>query len=497
TIIFLNGKTDPFQSSSLGYFSGKWNTQAQQTMDSYIGSANYDIGHLLMGYATGGNAGCIGCVCNAGNKGAGATGFKDDLTSDPFIVDFWDHEIGHQFGANHTFDYNYEGSIAQMEPGSGSTIMGYAGTTGATDLQPHSDPYFHAVSIQQIDTYITTGTGSTCGVLKTTKDHIPTAKAGSNYTIPASTPFALNGNSTDKDALDSLTYCWEQYDVFQNNGTSNKYPNANSTTGPVFRSLTPTISKQRNFPALSSILDGTNGNEWEVLPAVSRTLHFRLTVRDNYPGKGSTASDDMTVTVDGNSGPFNVTYPNTAVNITGGKKKTITWNVANTNLAPVNCANVSILLSTDGGLTFPTVLAGIKPNNGSAKILIPAINTTHARIKVVGKGNIFFDVSDADFTITSSGSFAADDASANTIAKTINVHPNPAKDFTNVVFNASANKCDLELSSSAGKIVYRKSLNNISKGNTERIPLTGFSKGVYMLKITTDTGTQTQQIVVY
>ena len=169
TIIFLDGKTDPFQSSALGYYSGAWNTQSQKTMDSYIGSANYDVGHLLMGYATGGNAGCIGCVCQNGLKGSGATGFTTDLTTDPFVVDFWDHEIGHQFGGNHTFDYSFEGTIAQMEPGSGSTIMGYAGTTGSNDIQPHSDPYFHAVSVQQIDTYITTGTGATCAVCNTNR----------------------------------------------------------------------------------------------------------------------------------------------------------------------------------------------------------------------------------------------------------------------------------------------------------------------------------------
>ncbi|MBV9961706.1 MAG: zinc-dependent metalloprotease [Parafilimonas sp.] len=497
TIIFLNGSTDPFTSNARAYSTGKWNTESQQAIDTYIGTANYDVGHLLMGYPTGGNAGCIGCVCSAPKKGSGATGFTTDLTTDPFIVDFWDHEIGHQFGANHTFDYSYEGSGAQMEPGSGSTIMGYAGTTGTYDIQPHSDPYFHAISIQQVYNYITSGTGHVCAVLSSNHDAVPTAKAGADYTIPKSTPFVLTANSKDKDP-DTLTYCWEQFNSFVN-GTSSKFPSATATTGAVFRSLTPTVSKQRFFPVLSNILDGSNGNKWEVLPSVSRTMNFRLTVRDNHPGGGQTTSDDMVVTVDGNSGPFRVTTPDSIVTWRGGDSKKITWDVANTNLAPVNCQRVRILLSTDGGQTFNILLVDSAPNDGSVRITVPdTINTKKARIKVEAIGNIFFDISNADFKIRPSAGFAGADANAvaSSIDNNVKVQPNPAKDFTTVTFSATSATCNLILSNANGKVVYNKTLNNIYKGLSEKISLAGLTQGVYYLNITTDKGTQTEKIIV-
>jgi reprolysin-like metallo-peptidase family M12B/type IX secretion system substrate protein len=495
-IIFLDGKTDPFQSSSLGYYNGNWNTQSQSALDTYIGSKNYDIGHLLMGYSTGGNAGCIGCVCDNSLKGSGATGFTTDLTTDPFIIDFWDHEIGHQFGGNHTFDYGYEGTIAQMEPGSGSTIMGYAGTTGSTDIQPHSDPYFHAVSIQQIDAYITSGKGASCAVITPTGNIAPRVKAGKDYTIPKSTPFALTATGGDGNASDSLTYCWEQYDVFKNNGTSYKFPDSTSTTGPMFRSFTPVTSGKRSFPALPSILNGTNYNKWEVLPAVNRTLNFRVTVRDNHPGGGSTKTDDMVVTVAKNSGPFKVTSPNTNVSWVDGSQHTIKWDVANTNAAPVNCTHVSIKLSLDGGHTFPITLKSNTLNDGAAKVILPMNTTTKARIIVIADDNIFFDISDKDFKIIAADKPENSIASGIAVAKIISVQPNPANNYTNIIFNFPVKNCTLFLTNADGKVLLNKTLGSIAKGSTEKILLQQFSKGVYFLKISTGEQIQTEKIIV-
>jgi hypothetical protein len=495
-IIFLNGATDPFLSSASGYSSGQWNTQAQKAIRQYIGNANYDVGHLLMGYSTGGNAGCIGCVCNTSNKGMGVTGFTTDLTSDPFIVDFWDHEIGHQFGANHTFDFSNEGTIAQMEPGSGSTIMGYAGTTGSYDVQAHSDPYFHAISIQQIDQYIATETGNTCGTLTTINSKAPVANARNDYTIPKSTPFTLTA-AAYKDAIDSVTYCWEQFDDYTP-GTSRRIPKATSTGGPVFRSFNPSVSRQRTFPSLSSILDGTNGNKWEVLPSVNRTLNFRLTVRDNHAGGGRTANDDMVVDVDGTSGPFTVTTPNTNVTWQAGTTHVVKWKVNNTDVAPVNCTKVKILLSLNGGQTFDSVLVNSTINDGAAQITLPAgISSTKARIKVASIGNIFFDISNANFTITPSSPFAAKASDAAAVALSdIKVQPNPAKGFTNVIFNAPSDNCSLILTNSEGRSVYNKTLNAVYKGRIEKISLAGLSPGTYFLRIITDKDTQTQKIIV-
>lgn len=392
-IIYLDSLTDPWATSNSG-----WNTTTETTIDNQIGSANYDVGHLL-NYTTynNGNAGCIGCVCTAGSKGKGWTTYQV-VQGSYLVIDYWAHELGHQFGGNHTFTHKQEGTIAQVEPGSGSTIMSYAGITGATDVQAHNDAYFHAVSIQQITDYIQTGNGKTCGTTLNLTNSMPVANAGADYTIPKSTPFNLTGTGTDADA-DVLTYNWEQMDAFGTTTNSNTYPSATSTKGPVFRSYTAVTSPSRTFPQLSSVLSGTNANTWEVLPSVARTLAFRLTVRDNHAGGSANVSDDMVVTVSSTTGPFAVTQPNSALTWGTGSQQTITWSVAGTNASPINCANVNILLSTDGGQTFPAVLAANTPNDGSQVVTLPSVLSSMCRIKVESVGNIFFDISNTDFVI--------------------------------------------------------------------------------------------------
>jgi hypothetical protein len=112
----------------------------------------------------------------------------------------------------------------------------------------------------------------------------------------------------------------------------------------------------------------------------------------------------MIVTVSAASGPFAVSSPNTAVSYVGGTTQTITWAVASTTAAPVSCANVKITLSTDGGQTFPIVLAASTPNDGTETVVIPNTATTTARIKIEAVGNIFFDISNTNFTITAPAS---------------------------------------------------------------------------------------------
>ncbi len=394
-IIYLYPASDPWTSSS------QWNSGTQTTIDNVIGNANYDIGHLLAGVATtsgnNGNAGCIGCVCVTGSKGSGFTAHTD-LTGDPLVVDYWTHEMGHQFGANHTFTFQNEGTGVNMEPGSGSTIMGYAGITGSTDVQPHSDDYFHAASISQITDYIKT---APCAVSTITGDNTPTANAGLDYTIPKSTAFALNGTGTDADASDVLTYTWEQYDTYASG--SNTFPSATATSGPVFRSILYSTNPTRVFPNLTTILAGNTTNTWEAVPSVARALNFRFTVRDNHAGGGNNNSDDMKVTVSSASGPFAVTAPNTNVSWAANSSQTITWNVASSNLSPVNCANVKISLSADGGNTFPNVLSASTPNDGSETLTMPNITGTQCRVKIEAVGNIFFDISNTNFTLTAAG----------------------------------------------------------------------------------------------
>ncbi|NII29842.1 T9SS type A sorting domain-containing protein [Pseudoflavitalea sp. X16] len=389
-IIYLTASSDPW--------TNEYNTKTQQTIDAVIGSANYDIGHLVHRGSNNGNAGCIGCVCVAGQKGSAFTSHTTP-EGDPFVVDYSTHEMGHQFGANHTFSFQTEGTGANMEPGSGSTIMGYAGITGSTtDVQPHSDDYFHAKSIEQVTDYIKGTTGGGCAVVTITGNSTPTANAGANFTIPRSTPFVLTGTGTDANAGDVLTYTWEQYDNYASG--SSTVPSATATSGPQFRSVSYSTNPSRLFPNLASVLGGTNTNKWEVLPSVARTLNFRFTVRDNHSGGGNNNSDDMQVIISSAAGPFAVTAPNTAVTWAPGSSQAITWSVNSTNAAPVNCANVKISLSTDGGNTFPIVLLASTANDGTETITVPNNVTTQARVKIEAVGNIFYDISNTNFTIS-------------------------------------------------------------------------------------------------
>lgn len=390
-VIYTSASTDPYTTN--------YNSQVQSTLTSVIGEANYDVGHLFVAAANDGNAGCIGCVCTNNSKGSAFTAATPP-TGDLFDIDFVAHELGHQFGANHTWSYADERSGFNMEPGSGSTIMGYAGIT-RQDVQPNSDAYFHSASIQQVTNNIKT---KTCPTSTATGNAVPTASAGIDYTIPKSTPFMLTGSGTDANG-DALTFCWEQFDNAASTATdASSAASATRTSGPTFRSYNPTTSPVRYFPRLSSVLAGattTTGSEItvEALPSVARTMNFRLTVRDNRAGGSANKSDDMIVTVNGTAGPFSVTAPNTAVSYVGGSSQTITWNVSGTTTNGVNCANVDILISTNGGTTWSTLLAAT-PNDGTQAVTIPNTAGTANRILVKGTNHIFFDVSNTNFTIT-------------------------------------------------------------------------------------------------
>lgn len=386
-VIFLDAATDNITDGSPSTMIN----QVQTICDAQIGDANYDIGHI---FSVGGDglAG-LGVVCVTGQKARGVTG-RSQPVNDPYDIDYVAHEMGHQFGATHTQNNscNRTASTA-VEPGSASTIMGYAGIC-APNVQGNSDDHFHAVSIKQMWDNIQSS--ASCGVLSDTNNAAPTANAGSDYSIPKSTPFVLRGAATDADGTSSLTYNWEQID----NEIATMPPASTNTGGPAFRSMPSKSSPNRYMPALATVVSGNTSSTWEVVPSVARDMNFALTVRDNHAGGGNSARDDMKVTVT-DAEAFTVTEPSIAVTWNTGSTQTITWNKGTTDAAPISCANVNIKLSTDGGVTFPITIKANTPNDGSEEIIIPDNASTQARIMVEAADNIFYNINSTNFTINS------------------------------------------------------------------------------------------------
>ena len=392
-IYFGNTNSDPW--------TNEWNTKTAQTIDAAIGVTNYDIGHNF-NTTGGGNAGCISCVClstsqTSTHKGRGYTG-SSNPTGDPFDIDYVAHEMGHQFGGYHvmnTCSRSGSGST-EVEPASGSSVMGYAGIC-PTNVQANSHDDFNYVNVRDISANIQTG-NSTCATIINLTNNPPTASAGNDYVIPKSTAYVLEGTATDPDGTASLTYNWSQNDPAQSPG--NAAPLSTYTVGPLYRALPPSTSPNRWMPKLTDVIAGNLTPTWEVTPSVGRIMNFSFIVRDNDVNGGQTASDLMKVTVDGNSGPFVVTSQNTAVTWNAGASETITWNVAGTATGAVNTPNVNILLSLDGGFTYPITLASGVPNNGSAIITVPINSTTTTgRVMVRGANNIFYDINNTNITI--------------------------------------------------------------------------------------------------
>lgn len=414
SIIFTNPATDGYTSDNA---TAMFN-QNQTIMDRVIGPANYDIGMVFDGHVYAfqpghflfEGQGLFESVGVNGIKGKGVTILRSIEPSSTSAIWVVAHEMGHKFGALHTFNSTIEDcgtsrtAAFAYEPGSGSTIMGYRGgfapndqylpLCGGDDLRS-TDTYFHAASIEQIINYTTFGRGNCCPTLTDTGNTPPTVDAGSDYTIPASTPFKLTATGSDSDG-DTLTYTWEQFDL----GAPGP-PHTDNGNRPIFRSFAPVLSAARTFPQLSDILSGTS-TFGESLPTTTRTMNFRVTARDNHPGGSGINIGAMRVNVVSGGGAFAITQPSSSATWVAGSTQTVTWNVADTSNAPISCANVRILLSLDGGNTFPVTLASSTPNTGTATVIIPNTPTSTARIKVEAVGNIFFNISLPNFTITGS-----------------------------------------------------------------------------------------------
>lgn len=456
--------------------------QSQTVIDGFIGSANYDIGHTVS--TGGGGLAQMYSPCSP-NKARGVTGTNQPV-GDPFDVDYVAHEMGHQWGANHTFNNFCSGNrnnSTAVEPGSGSTIMGYAGIC-PPNVQGNSDAHFHAVSLAEMDNFVN-GQGS-CSVNTSTNNMAPVITSIPNYTIPYGTAFVLRGNATDIDSS-TLTYCWEQ----TNPQVSTQPPLSTNTTGPNFRSYPPSDSPNRYMPRIQNILAGNLTPTWEVVPFVGRSMNFALTVRDNDgPFGGQTARANMTVTTSGTIGPFSVTSQNTSTAWTTYTTQTITWDVAGTTNAPVNTSHVNIRLSIDGGMTYPILLAENTPNDGSEQITVPGVNTNSARVMVEAVNNIYFSINAAPISIT--GTVGTEDFELSNFT----VYPNPNKGNFTVAFDSqSSNDIKISVFDIRGRQILSEQYQNTGTFS-QNINLGNAEAGIYIVNVEDGNTKETRKIIV-
>ncbi len=509
SIIYYDATTDPYSDAAN---MANWNAELQANLTSVITAANYDIGHMFGATGGGGNAGCIGCVCVAGSKGSGITSPGSGLPQgDSFDIDYVAHEMGHQLGGNHSFTFSSEGTIAQTEPGSGSTIMGYAGIT-SYDVQAHSDPIFSYKGIYQIQTNLN---GKTCPVSTSLSgvNATPVVNAGADYTIPVGTAFMLSGTATDADTSDVLTYLWEQNDV----GTA---ANASSqviqtkTAGPTFRTFKPSANKFRYFPQMGKILAGTlavttaGNSNWETVNSVARTLNFTFTARDNHAGGGQTQTDASIITVNATGGAFSVSSQNTTgLSFAGLSQQTVTWVKGSTDVAPFNSPTVDILLSTNvstsletfnattpttpNSTTWTTIASGVT-NNGSYTVTLPDVATTKTtcRFMVKAVGNVFLAVNSKNFTITPS-------LTTNEFGFTnFSIYPNPSRGNFNVKFDSnSSNEISIVVNDIRGRSIFEKQYSNTGLID-QNVQLSNVESGVYLVTVKDGTQKIVKRIVI-
>lgn len=392
-VIYVTGDTIPFPDQKAGFEMLGRNTQV---LNNLIGSENYDIGHVYGLCTDTGGVARLGSACDPGSKGAGVSCFSGSVIGVTNRVVA--HEIGHQMAASHSFNFcggENESPGTAYEPGSGTTIMSYAGTCGANNVAGDNDDYYHVISLQNMKNHMFLGNGNSCAQITPTENMTPviTLDYPDGLYIPKGTPFVLTGTATDANN-DDLTYNWEQFNLGPLSPLGEPIGDA-----PSFRSFAPGENISRTFPRLVDLIVNRKDDN-EVLPTTSRNFTFRLTARDNNPIGGGTTWEEVRFKSDGGAGPFLIEYPSRIENLVVGQEIEVIWDVANTNNEKVNCQNVNILLSSDGGFNYDKALALNTENDGTERIIVPNLPGSDIRFKIEAADNIFFDISNLNSVIT-------------------------------------------------------------------------------------------------
>jgi hypothetical protein len=410
-LIFTREADDPYASLTRDMAIALLNVEITEKI---LGNGAFDVGHVLDGRRGSGVAGAIGNTCQPWSgetaergtaKAAGMTGSLQPF-GDAFHVDYVAHELGHQFGARHTFNGCREAQRddrGAFAPGSGSTIMGYAGICEAAHgLQAQSDAYFHAASIEQIQAWLAS-VGGACATARVNTSPAPWLDTDGwqrPLVVPARTPFRLSGKATFADPAASMTYTFEQLDLgdMQERGAGV----ADTGNGPLFRSRPPHTEGEQTFPAMSVLLGDELPGLGDAVPTTSRHLRFRMTARDNRDQRSHVVSADRSVQVVDTRAAFQVTAPKANAVVRRGKPRQVTWNVAGTVQAPIACARVRIDLSLDGGRSFLDIpIAPSAPNKGRASITVPdnIPASRHARLRVACADGRFFALSPGEIDL--------------------------------------------------------------------------------------------------
>ena len=478
-LINYDPSTDPFNDGS----ANQMLNANPSFINSRIGSGAYDIGHV---FATGGaGLASLASVC-ANDKARGVTGISPP-EGNTFVIEYLAHEVGHQFGASHSFNFCdgiNESSATAYEPGSGTTVMSYAGLCGSNNVATGASDYFHVGSLVQMDNFIN-AIGENCAeITETGNNRAEVSLADGDFFIPFGTPFELTADGSDPDG-DAISYCWEQFDRGPESTYGSPIGNA-----PSFRSFLPVNSPSRVFPKLSNILDN-NFNNSEVMSRGARDYNFVATVRDNRAGGGSAAWERIQFRSSGIAGPFVVTSQNDPdEEWLTNNEATVTWDVARTDGNEVNCQTVNIYLSKNLGFNFDILLAEGVPNTGSATFIVPdGAESNFARVKVEAADNIFFNINMEEFKV-STGVVSTQEIGSSDLIK---VFPNPVNDQFMLDLSAFDinEEMQAELYSVNGQALIHKNLTN----SREAFDVSSLPQGVYFLKVHTAAKIYTKRLI--